>query len=80
MDIPLGVLAVDEAARFFDDGESGILSAKALAERVAAIGLGYLKLGQPLTTLSGGELQRLKLAAAPTLPGRYLADYLRSRQ
>ena len=56
-------LTVDEAlAHFAGD-------ARAHAARsgpLTALGLGYLPLGQPLSTLSGGEAQRLKLARALT--------------
>jgi excinuclease ABC subunit A len=51
-------MTVDEAIRFF------IKQAK-LGEmlwQLQRVGLGYLRLGQPATTLSGGEAQRLKLA------------------
>jgi excinuclease ABC subunit A len=49
---------VEEALRIFS-GEPEIQEPLWVLERV---GLGYLRLGQPLTTLSGGETQRLKLA------------------
>jgi len=51
-------MTVDQAAGFFD--EEPVIS-RAL-EVVREVGLGYLRLGQPATELSGGEAQRIKLA------------------
>ena len=52
-------LTVSEASRFFAD-QTALLRKLRLLEEV---GLGYLRLGQPATTLSGGEAQRIKLAS-----------------
>ncbi len=51
-------LAVAEAATFFDDAPALVRSLQPLRD----VGLDYVRLGQPLNTLSGGESQRLKLA------------------
>jgi excinuclease ABC subunit A len=51
-------LTVDDAAAFFDEEPT---ISRAL-EVVKEVGLGYLRLGQPATELSGGEAQRIKLA------------------
>lgn len=51
-------LTVDEAVEVFSNNETIQRSLGALA----LLGLGYLKLGQPATELSGGECQRIKLA------------------
>ncbi len=56
-------LPVDEAVAFFGKGDARTPAAHRILERLSDVGLGYLSLGQPLTTLSGGEQQRLKLAA-----------------
>ncbi|MBF6172330.1 ATP-binding cassette domain-containing protein [Nocardia blacklockiae] len=55
-------MSVQEAERFFADGEARTPAAHKILERLVDVGLGYLTIGQPLTTLSGGERQRLKLA------------------
>ncbi|MGA7982455.1 MAG: excinuclease ABC subunit UvrA, partial [Chromatiaceae bacterium] len=51
-------LTVTEALVFFAENAE----VKARLEPLQAVGLGYLRLGQPVPTLSGGEAQRLKLA------------------
>jgi excinuclease ABC subunit A len=51
-------MTADEACAFF----SGDKTVARLFETVRAVGLGYMTLGQPLNTLSGGEAQRLKLS------------------
>jgi len=51
-------MTVDEAAAFFDEDPS----VSRVLNVVREVGLGYLRLGQPATELSGGEAQRIKLA------------------
>ncbi|WP_263730842.1 excinuclease ABC subunit UvrA [Cellulomonas sp. SG140] len=55
-------MPVTEAEAFFGTGAARTPAAHAVLRRLVDVGLGYVSLGQPLTTLSGGELQRLKLA------------------
>lgn len=52
-------MRVEEALDFF----SNIPKIKRKLQTVFDVGLGYIKLGQPATTLSGGEAQRVKLAS-----------------
>ncbi len=52
-------MTVEEGAEFF--GNIPAIARK--LETLRSVGLGYIKLGQPATTLSGGEAQRIKLAA-----------------
>ncbi len=51
-------MRVEEAVSFFENRPKIIRKIKTLMD----VGLGYIKLGQPATTLSGGEAQRVKLA------------------
>jgi len=51
-------MAVDEAVEFFEN----FSTISRLLQSLKQVGLGYLRLGQPSTTLSGGEAQRIKLS------------------
>src|SRR4051812_25764808 len=51
-------MSVEEALEFF----TNIPKVRRRLETLNAVGLGYIRLGQPATTLSGGEAQRVKLA------------------
>src|SRR5690606_24731890 len=63
---------VDDAARFLADVPAASRSLETLRE----VGLGYLRLGQPATELSGGEAQRIKLATELQRARRGHALYL----
>lgn len=52
-------MPIEEALNFFRN----IPSIKRILETLCDVGLGYIKLGQPATTLSGGEAQRMKLSS-----------------
>lgn len=52
-------LTISEACEFF----KRIPKIKRKLQTIVDVGLGYVKLGQPATTLSGGEAQRMKLAS-----------------
>ena len=51
-------MTIDEAVEFFSNIPSIVTKLKTLQD----VGLGYIRLGQPATTFSGGEAQRIKLA------------------
>jgi excinuclease ABC subunit A len=65
-------MTVNAARDFFDDQHHARYSLSVLQE----VGLGYLRLGQPATELSGGEAQRIKLATELQRVGRGKTLYI----
>ncbi len=65
-------MSIDEALGFFKDLPKIAKPLTVLQE----IGLGYVKLGQPSTTLSGGEAQRMKISTELRRPGTGKTLYL----
>ena len=65
-------LTVEEAAQFFKN----VPKLSAIVEALNDVGLGYIQLGQPANTLSGGEAQRVKLADELAKPNNGHCLYL----
>lgn len=65
-------MRIDEAADFFREFQK----LHSVIETFRSVGLGYLTLGQPATTFSGGEAQRAKLAAELAAPSSQHTLYL----
>jgi excinuclease ABC subunit A len=65
-------MSVDEACSFFEKQPR----IHRILETVRDVGLGYIRLGQPATTLSGGEAQRVKLATELHKPPRKHTFYI----
>jgi len=65
-------MTIDVAEKFFEDHPRISLKLKTLFD----VGLGYLTLGQPSTTLSGGEAQRIKLASELSKKGTGQTFYI----
>ena len=65
-------LSVDEACAFFENQPR----IHRIVKTVQDVGLGYIRLGQPATTLSGGEAQRVKLATELHRPPRKHTFYI----
>ena len=62
-------MTIDEAIMFFEKTKQNTIIKRLLTklQPLQDVGLGYLKMGQPSNTLSGGEAQRIKLASFLTI-------------
>ena len=65
-------MTVEEAIEFFES----IPKIRTKLQTLMDVGLGYIRLGQPSTTLSGGEAQRVKLATELSRPGTGKTKYV----
>lgn len=65
-------MTVEEAVNFFEN----VPKIRKKMETLYDVGLGYIKLGQPATTLSGGEAQRVKLATELAKPATGKTVYI----
>ena len=65
-------MSIDEALAFF----ANVPAVRSKLQTMADVGLGYIKLGQPSTTLSGGEAQRVKLASELSRPSTGRTMYI----
>ena len=68
-------MPVTEAEAFFGDGEARTPAAHKILGRLADVGLGDLTIGQPLTTLSGGERAPNAAPNAKRRGGQETADW-----